>query len=179
MAFASWRKQSDYRRLRHIHSTPAAWLLHATLHSLWVTWRLHQQSEKMQKSNIPCGPTATVSRGHSMPTCMTSVGTTRFQSRLHCNLQLFINAWVKAGADSLLRTLGLTSAATKSNCIPTKECYRAMAMADITVIDLLVHDTKYTQHKALGFFLVPPGNSCASVASRTKKFLPITSVFVH
>ena len=61
------------------------------------------------------------------------------------------------------------SAAIKSNCISTKEFYRAMAMADITVIDLLVRDTKYTQHEALGPFFVPSGNW-------TKMFLTITSV---
>ena len=69
------------------------------------------------------------------------------------------------------------SAATESNCIPTEECYRAMAMADITVIDLLVRDTMHTQHE--GFFFVSSGDCCASVASRTKKFLTITCVFVH
>ena len=42
-------------------------------------------------------------------------------------------------------------------------------MADITVIDLLVRDTKYTQHEALGPFFVPSGNW-------TKNVLPITSV---
>ena len=42
-------------------------------------------------------------------------------------------------------------------------------MADITVIDLLVRDTKYTQHEALGPFFVPSGNW-------TKNFLTITSV---
>ena len=47
-----------------------------------------------------------------------------------------------------------------------------MAMADITVIDLLVRETKLTQHEALGLFFVPSGNC-------TKTFLPITSVIDH
>ena len=164
MAFASWRNQSHYARLRHMHSTPAARHFTFTVSDMEVTPAERNNTEKQHTR----GPTETESRGHSIPRCMTSVGTSRFQSRLHCKLQLYTNAWAQAGADIWLRTLGLMSAATRCNCILTKDCYRAMAMADITVIDFLVCDTKYTQHEAFGFFLVPSGNCCASAASRTK-----------
>jgi len=54
-----------------------------------------------------------------------------------------------------------------------KSVYSAIAMGDIRVIDLFVHDTMYTQHLPSGASC-PQALCCVCVVSRTKRSIAIT-----